>query len=146
MMMMLISTGTIVYDFLQDAAANGTDNADFDINNGELFYKGSNAGDFEAIDNTLTVSITRTDSENPENPELYNYVIRLINLNDNAPVLTTTAPADFTYNDSTKILEVPENQASGTLLLTINASDADNVADKTATDTITYTLTGGDGR
>ena len=143
-----IPIGTIGEDPIEGAGTitYTTATAGFDITDGKMSYTGTDSGDYEANPRpTITVSITRTDSNNPDRSETFDYVIRLINTNDNAPVLAATSAAGFTYDDSAKTLEVAENQAEGTLLLTISASDADNVAGKTPTDSVTYALSGGGG-
>ena len=79
----IAGAGTITY---------ATTTAGFSITDGKLFYIGANAGDYESDPRPkYTITITRTDSNNPNNIESFDYVILLQNLNDNDPVLTLEA-------------------------------------------------------
>ena len=141
-------SGTVIYALAE--VADDNNNGDFEITDGTLFYTGTNAGDFENGD-TLTISIIRKANENDPNPETFTYIIRLLNIDDIAPTFAAASlPAGSAFalaQDTTDatisvISGVGENLASSDniVLFIARASDGDNIAGATATDTITYSL------
>lgn len=115
-------------------ALSGPDAALFTIDpaTGEVRFNAS--PDFEnpldqGADNVYNVTVTATADFVPEKVATQDLVITVTDANDNPPVITSVG------TDAT----VPENTSTGTVLLDIDATDADQPAQ-----TLTYSLTGPD--
>lgn len=90
----------------------GPDASRFVIRNGNQIF--TRVGlDYETLGGTLTATVRATDGTLTSGT--YSKTITLNNVNDNAPVIS----------GSNFVVTVPENQPAGTLLLDIDASDAD---------------------
>ena len=134
------ASGNAFYKLATDA--DGTNNADFEIIENILSYKGSNSGDHEATANKLILKIERynskADADNDGNPQIFEYVVNLKNLNDNSPILTVEAGEGIAilYDVSGTV----GNLSSGTMTLTF-----DNIPLAGGSINIVATRTGSDG-
>ena len=76
-----IQTSTpISYSLAESSKTN------FEIDNGKLYYTGSNAGDFDVGDK-LVVDVIRTINGNAATDQAFQYVINLKNLDDESPIV-----------------------------------------------------------
>lgn len=110
---------------------SGPDAGAFNINglNGEIRFVTSpdfEAPDDQGSDHVYHVTVTVTDNGSPALTAIQDLTVTVTPVNDNAPLVTTPATAS-----------IPENSAPGTVVLNVDATDADQPGQS-----LSYTLTG----